>query len=93
MSRNETESADTQLVELAGRNWLASQLQHAKIEVAKPERDREIDLIAYLDRHADAGQFVGIHKNAFLDRRGKVWKARILYEQAVQASAITSRTT
>jgi hypothetical protein len=58
MSRNETESADTQLVELAGRNWLASQLQHAKIEVARPERDRGIDLIAYLDRDVHAGQFV-----------------------------------
>jgi hypothetical protein len=58
MSRDESEKADTQLVELAGRNWLASQLQSAKIEVARPERDRGIDLIAYLDRDAQAGQFV-----------------------------------
>lgn len=46
---------DTQLVELAGRNWLASQLQRIGIEVARPERDRGIDLIAYIDRdqHVD----------------------------------------
>lgn len=40
---------DTQLVELAGRNWLASELLRADLEVARPERDRGIDLIAYLD--------------------------------------------
>lgn len=41
---------DKQLIELAGRNWLASQLQRIGIEVARPERDRGIDLIAYIDR-------------------------------------------
>ena len=40
---------DAQLIELAGRNWLMSQLQQAGIEVAKPERDHGVDLIAYLD--------------------------------------------
>lgn len=35
---------DTQLVELAGRNWLASELLRAGLEVARPERDRGIDL-------------------------------------------------
>ena len=40
---------DTQLVELAGRNWLASQILRAGIEIAKPERDRGIDLMAYID--------------------------------------------
>lgn len=40
---------DSQLVELAGRNWLISQLLQAGLEVARPERDRGIDLIAYLD--------------------------------------------
>jgi hypothetical protein len=58
MSTSEFEKSDTQLVELAGRNWLASQLQRARVEVARPERDRGIDLIAYLDRDADAGQFI-----------------------------------
>src|SRR5271156_254779 len=43
-------SRDTQIVELAGRNRLASELQRAGIEVARPERDHGIDLVAYLDR-------------------------------------------
>ena len=40
---------DTQLVELAGRNWLTSELLQAGLEVARPERDRGVDLIAYRD--------------------------------------------
>ena len=40
---------DPQLVELRGRNWLTSQLLQAGLEVARPERDRGIDLIAYRD--------------------------------------------
>jgi hypothetical protein len=56
--RHEHERSDTQLVELAGRNWLASELQRASVEVARPERDRGIDLIAYLDQDALAGKFV-----------------------------------
>jgi hypothetical protein len=49
---------DSQLVELAGKNWLASELMRAGIEVARPERDRGIDLIAYLDRDKRAGRFI-----------------------------------
>jgi hypothetical protein len=49
---------DTQLVELAGRNWLASELLRASVEVAKPERDRGIDLIAYVDLDKRVGNFV-----------------------------------
>ena len=48
---------DTQLVELAGRNWLASELMRAGIEVARPERDRGIDLIAYVDIDERVGDF------------------------------------
>jgi hypothetical protein len=48
---------DTQLVELAGRNWLASELMRAGIEVARPERDRGIDLIAYVDLDERVGNF------------------------------------
>ncbi|MGH9482017.1 MAG: hypothetical protein ACRD1L_07970 [Terriglobales bacterium] len=40
---------DSQLVELAGRYWLTSELLRASVEVAIPERDRGIDLIAYFD--------------------------------------------
>jgi hypothetical protein len=49
---------DTQLVELAGRNWLASELLRAGLEVARPERDRGIDLIAYLDLDQAIGNFL-----------------------------------
>lgn len=44
---------DTQQVELAGRNWLTSELIRAGLEVARPERDRGIDLIVYRDRGMD----------------------------------------
>lgn len=47
--RVSTKRIDVQLVELAGRNWLASELLRAGIEVARPERDRGIDLIAHID--------------------------------------------
>ncbi len=49
---------DTQLVELAGKNWLASELLRAGLEVAKPERDRGIDLIAYIDLDERVTNFV-----------------------------------
>jgi hypothetical protein len=49
---------DTQLVELAGRSWLASQLMRSGIEVARPERDRGIDLIAYVDRDTRIRNFI-----------------------------------
>jgi hypothetical protein len=46
------------LVELAGRNWLASELLRAGLEVARPERDRGIDLIAYLDLDERVSSFL-----------------------------------
>jgi hypothetical protein len=39
---------DGQLIGLAGRNWLISRLFQGGIEVARPERDRGVDLIAYI---------------------------------------------
>jgi hypothetical protein len=51
---------DTQIVELAGRNRLASELQKANIEVARPERDHGVDLLAYPRAPADdQGEIVG----------------------------------
>jgi hypothetical protein len=49
---------DSQIVELAGRNWLMSQLLQAGLEVAKPERDRGIDLVVYLDLDKAVGDFI-----------------------------------
>ena len=49
---------DSQMVELAGRHWLTSQLLRADLEVALPERDRGIDLIVYADLDEQMGDFV-----------------------------------
>lgn len=40
---------DTQQVELIGRNLLVSALLRDGLEVARPERDRGVDVIAYID--------------------------------------------
>lgn len=49
---------DTQTTEIVGRNWLVSQLVRDGLEVARPERDRGVDLIAYLDLDETGGGFV-----------------------------------
>jgi hypothetical protein len=46
---------DTQQVEIVGRNLLITRLVSSGLEVARPERDRGIDLIAYLDREPEGG--------------------------------------
>jgi hypothetical protein len=48
---------DSQTVEIIGRNYLVSMLVSDGLEVARPERDRGVDLIAYLDLD-EAGRFV-----------------------------------
>lgn len=48
---------DSQAVEIIGRNYLVSALVSDGLEVARPERDRGVDLIAYLDLD-EAGRFV-----------------------------------
>jgi hypothetical protein len=50
--------ADSQIVEIIGRNWLVSELYRSGIEVARPERDHGIDLIAFVDLDK-SGTFVG----------------------------------
>lgn len=40
---------DTQVIEILGRNYLVNQLYAANVEVARPERDKGVDLIAYID--------------------------------------------
>lgn len=50
-------AVDGQTVEIIGRNFLVSQLVADGLEVARPERDRGVDLIAYLDLD-EAGRFV-----------------------------------
>jgi hypothetical protein len=48
---------DSQTVEIIGRNYLVSMLVSDGLEVARPERDRGVDLIAYLDLD-EASRFV-----------------------------------
>ena len=48
---------DTQSIEIIGRNYLVSSLVTDGVEVARPERDRGIDLIAYLDLD-QVGRFI-----------------------------------
>ena len=49
---------DAQSVEIVGRNYLVSQLVRDGLEVARPERDRGVDLIACLDLDETGGGFV-----------------------------------
>jgi hypothetical protein len=49
---------DTQTTEIIGLNWLVSELVRDGLEVARPERDHGIDLIAYLDLDETGGGFV-----------------------------------
>jgi hypothetical protein len=49
---------DSQQIELIGRNLLVGELLRDGLEVAKPERDRGIDLIAYLDIDRAGNRFV-----------------------------------
>lgn len=48
---------DCQLVELIGRNRLIADLLSAGLEVAIPQRDRGIDLIAYTDLKSTSDHF------------------------------------
>lgn len=46
---------DAQQTEIVGRNLLISALVASGVEVARPERDRGVDLIAYLDLESERG--------------------------------------
>ena len=50
-------SLDSQGVEILGRNWLVNRLVEDGVEVARPERDHGVDLVAYLDIET-AGRFL-----------------------------------
>jgi len=60
---------DSQQVEIVGRNLLISLLVSSGIEVARPERDRGVDLIAYLDLEVERGfQALPLQLKAFSAR-------------------------
>jgi len=43
-------SLDSQVIEIIGQNRLVNDLLAARIETARPTRDRGVDLIAYVER-------------------------------------------
>jgi len=49
------EHVNTRAVEIAGRNWLVARLLIRGIEVATPDIDRGIDLIAFREFSAEDG--------------------------------------
>ena len=49
---------DSQVIEILGRNRLTDELLRAGLEVARPVRDRGIDLIAYADLESKVHAFV-----------------------------------
>lgn len=51
---------DTQTIEILGRNRLIDELLMAGLEVAIPQRDRGIDLIAYVDLASVASAFAAV---------------------------------
>ncbi len=53
-----TQTLDTQVIELIGRNRLGSELLRAGLEVAVPARDRGVDLIAYADLSSNVERFI-----------------------------------
>jgi hypothetical protein len=71
---DETRS-DSQIVEIIGRNWLVGELYRSGVEVARPERDHGIDLIAFVDLD-ESGRFVGrpIQMKASTKKMFGVWR-------------------
>lgn len=51
---------DTQTIEILGRNRLVDELLMAALEVALPLRDREVDLIAYVEPTGAASTFAAV---------------------------------
>ena len=49
---------DSQVIEVLGRNQLIEELLRAGLEVARPVRDRGVDLIAYADLESKVEAFV-----------------------------------
>lgn len=61
LNRNvRAQALDTQTIEILGRNRLVDELLLAGLEVAIPQRDRGIDLIAYVDLAAVASRFAAV---------------------------------
>src|SRR5712692_3281368 len=54
----EGQRLDSQQVELIGRNYLVGELLRDGLEVARPERDRGVDLVAYIDLDQAGGPFL-----------------------------------
>ena len=66
---------DSHIVEIVGRNWLVTELYRSGLEVARPERDHGIDLIAFVDLD-ESGHFIGrpIQMKASSERSFGIWR-------------------
>lgn len=70
----ERKRLDSQQVELIGRSKLEARLIQHGFEVARPHRDRGIDLIAYRDREAGHFAAVPIQMKASSGTRFGAWR-------------------
>jgi hypothetical protein len=59
---------DSQQIELVGRAWLEARMTRAGFEIAKPARDKGIDLIAFSDRPGMVFRAVPIQMKAASER-------------------------
>ena len=65
---------DTQQIEIIGRGLLTAHLIEGGVEVARPERDRGVDLIAYVDTLPGGFAACPIQMKAFTDRAFAIWR-------------------
>lgn len=65
---------DTQQIEIIGRGLLTAHLIEGGVEVARPERDRGVDLIAYVDTLPGGFAACPIQMKAYTDRPFAIWR-------------------
>ena len=78
---------DTQIIELLGRYKLISEILNSGLEVAIPERDRGIDLIAYTDFTDKTEEYLSkpIQMKASTERSFGIWKKYSKFSNLIMA--------
>lgn len=76
---------DTQIIEILGRNKLVSEILRSGLEVALPERDRGIDLIAYTDFSDKTDSFIAkpIQMKASKKEVFGIWKKYLKFKNLI----------
>lgn len=66
---------DTQIIEILGKNKLVSEILKSGLEIAMPQRDRGIDIIAYTG-FSDSNEFIAkpIQMKASMNKSFGLWK-------------------